>query len=288
MATPASCSGFGGVESKLDERVRDRVITETRGNPLALLELPRGLTPTELAGGFGVPGGEGSAQGRFGRASSDGSRRSPTTHGVWWLLAAAEPVGDPLLLWRAADRLGIAPVDAEAQAEAQGLLAIGERVRFRHPLARSAIYRSAAAQERRAVHLALAEATDQDVDPDRRAWHLAAAAAGPDEEVAFRASAFRGAGAGAWRTRCRGGVSGTRRRADARTQCGVSNGRWSRRRRILGRRVRRGSRAAGRGRGGAHRRGPTWPAGPAARRDRVCLAPRQRRPGNVASGCKAT
>src|SRR5215217_1943420 len=161
------------VRSKLDERVRDRVIAETRGNPLALLELPRGLTPTELAGGFGVPGVEG-LSGRIREsfvrrleALTDDARRLV-------LLAAAEPVGDPLLLW---------PAAAE-EAEAQDLLAIGERVRFRHPLARSAIYRSAAAQECRAIHLALAEATDPDVDPDRRAWHLAAAAAGPDEEVA--------------------------------------------------------------------------------------------------------
>src|SRR5215211_8929556 len=170
------------VRSKLDERVRDRVIAETRGNPLALLELPRGLTPTELAGGFGVPGVEG-LSGRIREsfvrrleALTDDARRLV-------LLAAAEPVGDPLLLWRAADRLGITPADAD-EAEAQGLLAIGERVRFRHPLARTAIYRSAAAQERRLVHRALAEATDGDVDPDRRAWHLAAAASGPDEEVA--------------------------------------------------------------------------------------------------------
>jgi hypothetical protein len=170
------------VRSKLDERVRDRVIAETRGNPLALLELPRGLTPTELAGGFGVPGAEGLSRRiresfvRRLETLADDARRLV-------LLAAAEPVGDPLLLWRAADRLGIAPAAAE-EAEAQDLLAIGERVRFRHPLARSAIYRSAAAQERRAIHLALAEATDPDVDPDRRAWPLAAAAAGPDEEVA--------------------------------------------------------------------------------------------------------
>jgi DNA-binding CsgD family transcriptional regulator len=170
------------VRSKLDERVCDRVIAETRGNPLALLELPRGLTPMELAGGFGVPGTEG-LSGKIRESFvrrlvtlTDNARRLV-------LLAAAEPVGDPLLLWHAADRLGIAPADAE-EAEAQGLLAIGGRVRFHHPLARSAIYRSAAAQDRRAVHLALAEATDRDVDPDRRAWHLAAAAAGPDEEVA--------------------------------------------------------------------------------------------------------
>src|SRR3954468_24908105 len=134
------------VRSKLDERVRDRFIAETRGNPLALLELPRGLTPTELAGGFGVPG----AEGLSGKIRESFVRRLETLTDDprrLVLLAAAEPVGDPLLLWRAADRLGITPADAE-EAEAQGLLAIGERVRFRHPLARSAIYRSAAAQER--------------------------------------------------------------------------------------------------------------------------------------------
>ena len=116
------------------------------------------------------------------------------------LVAAAEPVGDPLLLWRAAERLGLGPADAEA-AEADGLLAIGGRVTFRHPLVRSAMYRSAAAEDRRAVHLALAEATDREADPDRRAWHLAAAAAGPDEQVALELE--RSAG----RAQARGGLA---------------------------------------------------------------------------------
>ena len=116
------------------------------------------------------------------------------------LVAAAEPVGDPLLLWRAAERLGLGPADAEA-AEAEGLLAIGERVTFRHPLVRSAVYRSAAVEDRRAVHLALAEATDREADPDRRAWHLAAAAAGPDEQVALELE--RSAG----RAQARGGLA---------------------------------------------------------------------------------
>jgi DNA-binding CsgD family transcriptional regulator len=167
----------------LDERVRDRIIAETRGNPLALLELPRGLTPTQLAGGFGLLGTDGLS----GRIEETFARRLDSLSEDarrLMLLAAAEPVGDPLLLWRAAERLGIGPAAAE-DAQAQGLLAIGERVTFRHPLARSAVYRSAALPERRAVHLALAEATDRDVDPDRRAWHRAAAAAGPDEPVAL-------------------------------------------------------------------------------------------------------
>jgi AAA ATPase-like protein len=184
---------------KLDERVRDRIIAETRGNPLALRELPRGFTATQLAGGFGLVGPEaltGRIEESFVRrleALSDDARRL-------LLVAAAEPVGDPLLLWRAADRFGIAPAAAEA-AEADGLLAIGERVTFRHPLVRSAVYRSAAVEDRRAVHLALAAATDREVDPDRRAWHLAAAAAAPDEQVALELE--RSAG----RAQARGGLA---------------------------------------------------------------------------------
>ena len=166
---------------KLDERVLDRIIAEMRGNPLALLELPRGLTATQLAGGFGLPEAQavtGRIQESFVRrvsAVSDDARRL-------LLLAAAEPIGDPLLLLRASEQLGI--VVSAVDAETDGLLALGERVTFRHPLVRSAVYRTAALQERRAAHRALAAATDSEFDPDRRAWHLAAAAAGPDEQVA--------------------------------------------------------------------------------------------------------
>ena len=187
------------VRFRLDERVRERIIAETRGNPLALLELPRGLTATQLAGGFGLLG----AEGLTGRIEESFVRRIATLSGDarrLLLLAAAEPLGDPLLLWRAAERLGIGPA-AAGGAEADGLLAIGERVTFRHPLVRSAIYRSAAEDDRRVVHLALAEATDQDVDPDSRAWHLAAAATGPDEHVALELE--RSAG----RAESRGGVA---------------------------------------------------------------------------------
>jgi hypothetical protein len=196
------------VRFQLDERVRDRIVAETRGNPLALLELPRGLTATQLAGGFGLLG----AQGLSGRieesivrqleALSDDARRL-------LLLAAAEPLGDPLLLWRAAAKFGIRPAAAD-DVKAHGILAIGERVTFRHPLGRSAVHRSAAAQERRAVHLALAEATDRDVDPDRHAWHLAAAAEGPDEQVALELARS------AERAQARGGLAAAaafRRRA---------------------------------------------------------------------------
>jgi len=187
------------VRFKLDERVRDRIVEETHGNPLALLELPRGLTATELAGGFGLL--EAHALPR--RIEESFVRRLeplPEDTRLLSLVAAAEPVGDPLVLWRAAERLGIPPAAASA-AEGEGLLAIGERVAFRHPLARSAMYRSATAQERRAVHLALAEATDREADPDRRAWHLAAAAVGPDEEVALELESS------ASRAQARGGLA---------------------------------------------------------------------------------
>ena len=185
---------------RLDERVRDRFIAESQGNPLALLELPRGLTMTELAGGFGLLAG----QALPGRIEESFLRRVDTLSGdarFLLLLAAAEPVGDPLLLLRACDRLGI--VVSEVEADTDGLLAMGERVMFRHPLVRSAVYRSAGVQDRRAVHLALAEATDRQVDPDRRAWHLAAASAGPDEEIALELE--RSAG----RARARGGLAAT-------------------------------------------------------------------------------
>ena len=184
---------------KLDERVRDRLIAETGGNPLALLELPHALTATQSAGGFGLvgaPGLAGRIEESFARrldALSEEARRL-------LLLAAAEPVGDPWLLWRAAERLGIAAA-AAGDVNAHGLLAIAERVTFRHPLVRSAVYRSATAQERRAVHLALAEATDRDVHPDRRAWHLAAAAAGPDERIAVELEQSAG------RAQARGGLA---------------------------------------------------------------------------------
>jgi DNA-binding CsgD family transcriptional regulator len=164
----------------LDDRVRERLIAETRGNPLALLELPRGLTPAELAGGFGLP----DAPGLSGRIEDSFQRRVArlaTETRRFLLVAAAEPVGDPVLLWRAAERLGI---KLHAASETDGLLAIGARVTFRHPLVRSAVYRAASPENRQAVHRALADATDPEVDPDRRAWHLAQATLGFDEDVA--------------------------------------------------------------------------------------------------------
>src|ERR1700691_5066557 len=184
----------------VDARVRDLIVAETRGNPVALLEWPRGVAPAELAGGFGLPGAV-SLPGRI----EDSFRRQleglPAE--TRWLLAlgAADPSGDPLLVWRAAARLGIATGAGTPAVSAGLLVEFGARVRFRHPLVRSAAYRSAPVQQRREIHRALAEATDPAADPDRRAWHRAQAAAGPDEDVA--AELERSAG----RAQARGGIA---------------------------------------------------------------------------------
>jgi DNA-binding CsgD family transcriptional regulator len=183
----------------LDEQVRDRIVAETRGNPLALLELPRGRTPAELAGGFGLSGGP-AVPGRIEQSYRERLAPLPPSTRLLLLVAAAEPAGDPVLVWRAAAGLGIAP-DAAASAADAGLVVFGAQVRFGHPLVRSAVYRAGAPEERRRVHRALAEATDADVDPDRRAWHCAQAAAGLDEDVA--AMLERSAG----RARARGGLA---------------------------------------------------------------------------------
>jgi DNA-binding CsgD family transcriptional regulator len=166
----------------LDARVRDQIVTETRGNPLALLELPREVRPAELAGGFGLPGAvplsgriEESFRRRLAALSSDSRRLLQ--------LAAADPVGEPSLVWRAGERLGIGAEAATPAVEA-GLIEFGARVRFRHPLVRSAAYRAASIREREEVHRALAAVTDPGNDPDRRAWHRAQGTSGPDEEVA--------------------------------------------------------------------------------------------------------
>jgi len=166
----------------LDDQVLERLIAEARGNPLALMELPRGLTSSQLAGGFGVPatapmyaGIEESFQRRVAALPPDARRLV--------LIAASDPTGDAALVWRAAGRLGI-PESAALAAESDGLIAFGPRVAFRHPLVRSAVYRAADAVARTEVHQALAEATDAATDPDRRAWHRAQAAIWPDEDVA--------------------------------------------------------------------------------------------------------
>src|SRR5215212_6072617 len=187
------------IPGRLDERVRDRLIAETRGNPLAILELPWGLAATQMPGAFGLAGAH-SLPGRIEESFLRRLEALPEETRLLLLVAAAEPVDDPLLVWRAAERLGIG-ISAATAEDTEGLLAIGERVAFLHPLVRSAVYRSASVRERRAVHLALAEVTDDQVDADRRAWHLAAAAPAPNEEVAFELE--RSAG----RARARGGLA---------------------------------------------------------------------------------
>jgi DNA-binding CsgD family transcriptional regulator len=166
----------------LDERVRETIVAETRGNPLALLELPRALTPAELAGGFALAKAQPLAD-RIQQGFLRRVRSLPPRSQQLLLTAAAEPLGDVALFWRAAERLAIG-ADALGPAEAAGLIDVGGRVRFRHPLVRSATYRAAAPSDRRQAHRALAEATDPEVDPDRRAWHRAHAAARLDEAVA--------------------------------------------------------------------------------------------------------
>ena len=183
----------------LDARVADLIIAETRGNPLALLQLPQGLTPEELAGGFGLPG----AAPLAGRIEDSFLRQLESLPGqtrLLLLLAAADPSGDPGLVWRAAARLDLG-AEAGEPAEEAGLAEFGTRVRFRHPLARSAVYRSASFADRRTVHGALAEETDPVADPDRRAWHRAQGSAGPDEGIASELEDSAG------RAQARGGMA---------------------------------------------------------------------------------
>ena len=170
------------VTGTLDPRVRDRIVAESRGNPLALLELPQGHSPADLAGGFGLP----DATPLAARIEDSFRRRLlplPAASRLLLLVAAADPFGDPVLIHRAAGLLGVDVAAATAAAEA-GLLEIGTDVRFRHPLVRSAVYHAASADDRRTAHGALADAIDGATDPDRRAWHRAQAAPGLDEEVA--------------------------------------------------------------------------------------------------------
>lgn len=187
------------LQAPLDPQVRQRIVAETRGNPLALLELVRGTSPINLAGGFGVGGTTSLAR----RMEQEFVVRLGTlSHAAQTLLltAAAEPTGDAILLWRAIEPLGYAR-DAATQAEEAGLLEVGAQVRFRHPLIRSAVYRAAAASERALVHKALADAIDERVDPDRRAWHLANAASRPDDDIALALEAS------ASRAQARGGLA---------------------------------------------------------------------------------
>jgi hypothetical protein len=187
---------------------------------LALMELPRGFTPMELAGGFGLGLTE------VPHTIEESYRRQIATLSTatrqLLLVAAAEPVGDPVIVWRAVDQLGIG-IEGATSRKAAGLVHFASRVRFRHPLLRSAIYHVASLEERRATHQALAEVTDAVADPDRRAWHLAQAAAGPDEEVA--AELERSAS----RAKSRGGFAAAgaffeRASELTRTRCGAVSG----------------------------------------------------------------
>ena len=187
------------IPGRLHDRVRDRIVAESRGNPLALLELPRGLSATELAGGYRRPDAQPLAS-QIEQSFLRRIRVLPVETRRLLLTAAAEPVGDVALLQRAADQLQIG-IDAATEAEAAGLIDVGTRVRFRHPLVRSAAYRAGSASDRQVVHRALAEATDPESDPDRRAWHRAHAATIPDDVVA--ADLERSAEA----ARARGGVA---------------------------------------------------------------------------------
>jgi DNA-binding CsgD family transcriptional regulator len=171
-----------GIAGRVDARVVDRIVAETRGNPLALLELPRGLSVAELAGGFGVSSAQPLAA-RLEQSFLGRVRSMPDQTQRLLLLAAAEPAGDPALLLRAAELVGLG-VEAATPAEAVGLIELAAQVRFHHPLVRSAIYRAAPLADRQAVHRALAEATDAQADPDRQAWHRAQAALGADEDLA--------------------------------------------------------------------------------------------------------
>jgi DNA-binding CsgD family transcriptional regulator len=182
---------MAAVSRQLDEQVRDRIVAETRGNPLRLLELPRELSAGELAGGFGVPR-TGTSSGHMEEHYTRRIRALPEPTQKLLHLASADPTGDATLLWRAAQALGVART-AAAAAESEQLLEIGSHVRFRHPLVRSAAYAAGTPGDRCAAHAALAEATDVRVDPDRRVWHLAAAATGPDEAVASELEATAGA-----------------------------------------------------------------------------------------------
>jgi DNA-binding CsgD family transcriptional regulator len=170
------------IRGPMDERVRDRIVAETRGNPLALLELPRAMSPAELAGGFGLPDVMPLAS-HIERSFMRRVRSLPEDAQRLLLVAAADPVGDVPLLWRAADRLGIPP-DAASAPVNDGLIALDMRVRFRHPLLRSAVCRTAPTSELQEAHRVLAEVMEPDADPDRRAWHRAQGTVGPDADVA--------------------------------------------------------------------------------------------------------
>ena len=270
------------IPGRLDERVRDRIVAESGGNPLALLEMPRGVATAELAGGFGVSAAPTLAS----RIEQSFQRRIaplPEVTRHLLLLAAAEPTGDPAMLWRAAGQLGISP-DAVGPAEADRLLTVGAKVTFLHPLVRSAVYQAAPAADRRRIHQAIAEATDPGTDPDRRAWHRAQAAAGPRRGHRRRAGTICQPGTRARRPGGSGRLPRTRRRPDA--SAAATRGTRTRRGtgHIRGRDAGRGHRTTGHRGGRTAQRPGARPPGAAARTDRIYPPARQRRPATATSG----
>ena len=187
------------IPGRLDDAVRDRILAEAQGNPLALLELPRAWTPAEFAGGFYLPDSI-SVTSKIEEGFLRSIQPLPEDSRRLLVIAAADPVGDASLLWDAAHQLGISSASAEA-AEATGVVDFGTEVRFRHPLVRSVVYREASPTDRRQAHAALAATIDPTRDPDRRAWHVAAAAAEPNEEIALELEHSAG------RAQARGGVA---------------------------------------------------------------------------------
>jgi DNA-binding CsgD family transcriptional regulator len=183
----------------IDARVIDQIVAEAQGNPLALLELPRSLPAAELAGGFGLPGAV-----SLPRNVEEGFRRRldalPDDTRRLLVVAAADPAADAALVWQAASSIGIGTAAAGPAADA-GLATFDSRARFRHPLVRSVVYQSAPAVDRQQAHAALADVTDPELHPDRRAWHRAQATVLPDEDVA--AELVRSAG----RAQARGGLA---------------------------------------------------------------------------------
>ena len=171
------------VPGPTDPLVRDRIIAETRGNPLALLELPRTWTAAELVEGFSEPERE-PVDFQLERAFAKRLGNLPGETRILLTLAAAEPKGDPAILWSAADEMGL-DWRAAGAAEAEGLIDFNQRVHFRHPLVRATAYRTAPLPERLAVHAALAAVTDPVHDADRRAWHRASSTVAYDEDIAL-------------------------------------------------------------------------------------------------------
>jgi len=181
----------------IDDRVRDQILAEAGGIPGALLGLLHEVSPAQLAGGFGLPDvlSGGTSGPVFAKLNELGEQTRQLL-----LLAAADPTGDPALLWRAAAHLGITSEAAVPAAEA-GLIAFGGRVAFRDHAVRSTAYRVARLPQRRSAHRALAQATDPCTDPDRRAWHQAKALADLDEDVAGELERTAG------RAQARGGLA---------------------------------------------------------------------------------